>query len=162
LPVGDWTPPATPPPGEGFVLIGTRAIRWRDLWADLPPDAQVHRIDLGRAWTEWTGLPFVFAVWALRGGTDLPPAQLDALVRGLEDLKQANRARLRELVAAWGGLAEERQTPAEALRYLTENIDFTLDEPALRGLERFHAEGARLGLFPAGWRPRVHTLLTSR
>jgi chorismate dehydratase len=33
--------------------------------------------DMGRKWTEWTGLPFVFALWVLRPGADaarvLPP-----------------------------------------------------------------------------------------
>src|SRR5213082_4295990 len=32
--------------------------------------AYPHRVDLGEAWKRWTGLPFVFAVWAARRAVD--------------------------------------------------------------------------------------------
>src|SRR5690242_6171668 len=40
---------------------------------DLP-----HQLDLGEAWRQWTGLPFVFAAWMARPGLDLGdlPARL--------------------------------------------------------------------------------------
>ncbi len=45
-------------------------------------------LDLGRAWTEWTGKPFVFAVWALRPEAGISSAELDrfreACQRGVE------------------------------------------------------------------------------
>ena len=38
------------------------------------PARLVTRIDLGQAWKDWTGLPFVFAVWAGR-----PDLEADAI-----------------------------------------------------------------------------------
>src|SRR5438105_4504128 len=49
---------------DAVLLIGDRAMR-----ACLPGFA--HAYDLGQEWYDWTGLPFVYAVWAVRPGADL-------------------------------------------------------------------------------------------
>src|SRR5262249_48929141 len=49
---------------DAVLLIGDRAMR-----ACLP--GFPHAFDLGQEWFEWTGMPFVFAVWAVREGVDL-------------------------------------------------------------------------------------------
>ena len=51
---------------DAVLLIGDRAMH-----ACLPGFA--HAFDLGQEWHDWTGLPFVYAVWAVRGGVDLGP-----------------------------------------------------------------------------------------
>ena len=56
---------------DAVLLIGDRAMR-----ACLPGFA--HAFDLGQEWHEWTGLPFVYAAWAVRAGVDLGPVA-DAL-----------------------------------------------------------------------------------
>ncbi|MFO1078306.1 MAG: MqnA/MqnD/SBP family protein [Planctomycetota bacterium] len=78
--------------------------------------------DLGREWVQWTGLPFVFAVWVIRAGTDL--AQLLPVLR-------RGRARGRELGAVDGthGAAH-----------------YDLDDDDMRGLTRFWAECRELAL----------------
>ena len=54
-------------PGQGlsqglpFLEIGDRAL---DLYINRPQGWQI--IDLGKAWKQWTGLPFVFALWIVR------------------------------------------------------------------------------------------------
>src|SRR5215218_4115331 len=53
---------------DAVLLIGDRAMR-----ACLPGFAFAY--DLGREWTDWTGLPMVYAVWAVRDGVDLGPAE---------------------------------------------------------------------------------------
>ncbi|MFZ5476728.1 MAG: cyclic dehypoxanthinyl futalosine synthase [Myxococcota bacterium] len=103
----------------GAVVIGDAA---RNL-----PDRLVTRIDLGRVWKDWTGLPFVFAVWA--GRPDLDP---DAI------------AALRD--AARKGLASRDEAPAEDRTYLTRHMRYELDDRALMGLRRFAALGKRAGL----------------
>lgn len=121
----------------GAVVIGDAA---RNLPARLTT-----RIDLGQVWKEWTGLPFVFAVWA--GRPDLDPALLgplrDAAAKGLEDRLRA---------------------PPEDRAYLTEHMRYTLDDRALMGLRRFAALGKHAGLLrredfalygPPRRRPRV-------
>lgn len=105
----------------GAVVIGDAA---RNL-----PERLVTRIDLGRVWKDWTGLPFVFAVWA--GRTDLPQRAIDGLMR-----------------AAERGLADREAAPPEDRHYLMENIRYNLDDRALMGLRRFGALGKAAGLLP--------------
>src|SRR5262249_15669417 len=67
---------------DAVVLIGDRAMR-----ACLPGFA--HAFDLGQEWHDWIGLPFVYAVWAVREGVDLGPvaaALAEAKRRGLEGI----------------------------------------------------------------------------
>jgi cyclic dehypoxanthinyl futalosine synthase len=103
----------------GAVVIGDAA---RNLPARLTT-----RVDLGKAWKEWTGLPFVFAVWA--GRQDLP-------WEAVEGLREA----------ATLGLAAREAAPEADRHYLTENIRYTLDDRALMGLRRFAALAHAAGL----------------
>ena len=97
-------------------------------------------VDLGAAWTEWTGLPFVFAVWA-GPGADVP-----GLAAGLEACLAANLERLDALAAA------AEPDPARAARvaaYLRESICYRLGEREERGLREFLRLGHAAGFFPA-------------
>lgn len=107
----------------GAVVIGDAA---RNL-----PERLVTRIDLGRVWKDWTGLPFVFAVWA--GRADLPAAAIDGLRR-----------------AGAVGLPERASAPEADRAYLTEHIRYDLDDRALMGLRRFVALGQAAGLLGPG------------
>ncbi|MCF8104963.1 MAG: menaquinone biosynthesis protein [Desulfohalobiaceae bacterium] len=49
----------SPNPPAAFLAIGDEALRLRNL-PDYP-----YRLDLGQAWLEWTGLPFIFGVWII-------------------------------------------------------------------------------------------------
>jgi chorismate dehydratase len=88
-------------PAEAVLLIGDAALRARHGWWPHPIC-----FDLGEEWTAWTGLPCVFAAWAVR--RDIGPGDrlalgkaLDqALDTGLGDL--AAIARARPDVQAWG------------------------------------------------------------
>ena len=53
---------------DAVLLIGDRAMR-----ACLPGYRFAY--DLGEEWTAWTGLPMVFAVWAVRRGVELGEAE---------------------------------------------------------------------------------------
>lgn len=88
------------------------------------------RIDLAEVWREWTGLPFVFAVWA--GRPDLDPSVVAHLV-------EAGRVGLAEVATRYSGAD---------LEYLTRNIRHVLDDAALMGLRRFGALAYRAGLLP--------------
>ncbi|MEQ1502487.1 MAG: MqnA/MqnD/SBP family protein [Myxococcota bacterium] len=88
------------------------------------------RIDLGTEWREWTGLPFVFAVWA--GRTDLPRDVI-------EHLADAGRRGVEGIRTSYVG---------DDLRYLTENLRYPLDDRALIGLRRFGALAHDAGLVP--------------
>ena len=100
-----------------------------------------HVLDLGSAWREETGLPFVFAAWCTRGDAltaDHAQAFLDAKRRG----KEASRA-LAEAHARQSGLDV---TSLES--YLTTAISYELGEEELRGLQRFYDEAAAARLLP--------------
>src|SRR5439155_25023834 len=51
---------------DAVLLIGDRAMH-----ACLPGFR--YAFDLGQEWHDWTGLPFVYAAWAVRAGVDLGP-----------------------------------------------------------------------------------------
>ncbi|MCE7078932.1 menaquinone biosynthetic enzyme MqnA/MqnD family protein [Streptomyces sp. ST2-7A] len=128
---------------EAAVLIGDAALRAS--LHDAPRlGLEVH--DLGRMWQEWTGLPFVFALWAVRR---------DYLAREPETTRAVHRAFIasRDLsLTEVGKVAEQAARweafDAEALeRYFT-TLDFRLGERQLEGI----AEFARRTGQPAGER----------
>lgn len=108
----------------------------------LKVDRERHRvIDLAAEWRGLTGLPFVFAVWAVRGGVDLPdlPFYFKSSLRyGLASLETIVRESAAEL-----GL------DSDILRiYLTENLSFFLQEREIDGLRTFWRRAADHGLVP--------------
>lgn len=108
---------------DAELLIGNQAIAYRQ---SAPPDIQI--LDLGSAWKEAVGLPFVFAVWLLRPGLESLQAVGDAFRR----LKSRGIERIDEIART------EKSCPSEFARtYLTEHIRFDLKEPQKAGLQRF-------------------------
>jgi chorismate dehydratase len=106
------------------------------------PDAGFeYEIDLGGAWKEWTGLPFVFAVWA---------APIDRDNAGLARLLAA--ARDRGVKHAWA--IAEHLGPLMgwpkplAVEYLTERLRFSISPEADTGLRRFLELAAAEGIVP--------------
>jgi len=86
--------------------------------------------DLGGIWTERTGLPFVYAVWACREGTDVGKVSeivLNAMESGL-----AQRKQLAVEGAARLGLSAEF-----CYKYLTENIRYEIGEAETEGMQLF-------------------------
>jgi chorismate dehydratase len=124
----------------GRLLIGNQALEFR--LRHLADGTQFW--DLGQAWTEWTGLPFVYAVWVIR--RELPGAEMVA---------QAFRDAAALGVACAEKIAVEQvEFPKElALRYLTRHIRFGLGPEEEAGLERFSVELERGGHLPQGRRP---------
>ena len=146
----DVTAPTPTPPGEAAVLIGTRALAWRDELARRPG---CHVADLGEWWTAWTGLPFVYAVWAARPG--VAEEVLAQWAARLENQLEINTGRLERIAREWAaGGAEDAMSAGDALEYFTRNICYTRDAAARRGLELFYEKGRELGLFRDGWRWR--------
>jgi chorismate dehydratase len=111
-----------------------------------PPNTEhrlpVEAIDLGQAWTNLTGLPFVYAFWAGRA---------DALEAGdIVALQQARDAG----VAASDEVAREylRDSPALqmiGMRYLRDNIKYRLGDEERAGLELFYRYASEIDLAPA-------------
>jgi chorismate dehydratase len=105
--------------------------------------AGLRKIDLGGAWTDLTGLPFVWAVWAGREGA--------LTASDVEALQAARDAGVRESDAI--ATAHAGGDPARAdigRRYLRENMRYDLDEDAVSGMTEFFRLAAGLGLAPEG------------
>ncbi len=91
--------------------------------------------DLGEAWRAWTGLPFVFAVWAVRRDVlAARPAEVAALTAALLAGRAWGADHRAEVIDA----AIRRRPFHRALYsdYFT-RLSYCLDERAQRGLARF-------------------------
>ncbi len=111
-------------PAEARLLIGDKVV------CEEPPGFE-HQLDLGSAWKQLTGLPFVFAVWTAREGIDLRD-----LPQRLERAKHEGFSHVREIVAKY---AVPRGWPAGiAQQYLTSYLKFDVTPTHLQAIEKFH------------------------
>ena len=107
-------------------------------------DPSVGTVD--QQWKKWTGLPFVFAVWALR------MAALSETSRDPDPATVLSRSRdhgtAPENIDTISRLWSQRvQLPESTIReYLTRHIHYTLDADNRAGLELFYRYSAELGL----------------
>ncbi|MDP6360716.1 MAG: menaquinone biosynthesis protein [Planctomycetota bacterium] len=86
--------------------------------------------DLGKEWTELTGLPFVYAFWMARSD-----GISEEICEALQESKRRGMSRLTTI-------AEEESKrlglpPSVCESYLRENISFDLDEEAMAGMQHF-------------------------
>jgi chorismate dehydratase len=95
-----------------------------------------HALDLGAAWTEWTGLPFVYARWVVRRDVEKSAASAlaEALARSLRWPCSLDPIHL-----------PEGYDPSRARRYLARFV-YRLGADEERGLRRFHQELVKHGL----------------
>ena len=131
---------------DAILLIGDRAMH-------SPGEQFAETWDLGTVWTEWTGLPFVFAMWVARG---------DARTEGLSEHLAAARDRG---VAAFESIARREASglgisDEKALDYLRHNLHFHLGSAELSGLRLFRQFATQLGLIPES-QNRVHDYATA-
>lgn len=99
---------------------------------------KVTTYDLAELWHKHTGLGFVFAMWMTRRdelGIDLAAARDEGLKH------------LDEIAANYA--PELRLSKNEMLRYLSENISYSVDESMGRGLELYLELAAKHRLIPA-------------
>ncbi len=102
-------------------------------------DTELESMDLGQAWTEFSGLPFVFAFWAGRRGI-LGPEQVLAL-------QEARITGMQQAAAIACQYCREHAVSAELYeRYLTYNISFDFGEAEMEGLHIFYRLAQRHGL----------------
>ena len=102
--------------------------------------------DLGDEWCRWTGLPFVFAVWAAR--RDVPAAELARIERLLTQARDHGRTHLAAIAAAEA--ASHGLTVQQCLGYLRDNLHYCLGTQERLALAAFYAYASKLALAPAG------------
>ena len=97
-------------------------------------------IDLGQAWTDWTGLPFVFAVWTTR------PEVLSTSLPGI--LHQARRESSRFIPEIAREASQRLGLPAEVCEhYLHHTIHYDLGPREQAGWQRFGELAHQIGIF---------------
>lgn len=97
--------------------------------------------DLAAEWFSVTGLPFVFAVWAVRSDLHLPD--------GLRPFMDSRSMGLANLPAIARGAAERLHLPAATIEeYLRVNIHYHLATDEVRALDLFFRQARELGLVP--------------
>jgi chorismate dehydratase len=119
---------------DAVLLIGDRAMR-----ACLPGFRFAY--DLGEEWTQWTGLPMVYAVWAVRSGVELGEAE-----RGFQQAKEYGLSRTG--VIAQREAAALELDPGYCRRYLETVIRYDLGSQETAGLRKYQELAAELGLAP--------------
>jgi len=120
-------------PETARLLIGDRAIAFRRA---APEGWQFH--DLGELWQRYTGLPFVFAMWALRSGLDDPAAVAAEL-----------RRRKEEGLAAKDQIAAREPDPAFVRHYLGGSIRFGIGPEEKQAIALFQSLARKHGLLAA-------------
>lgn len=121
---------------DAVLLIGDRAMH-----ACLPGFR--HAYDLGQEWHDWTGLPFVYAAWAVRGGVDL-----GTVLESLYASKRSGQANVGPIAAH-----EAKILGLDAgfcRRYLANIIRYDLGPREQAGMQRFYTLARDLGLAPPG------------
>lgn len=110
--------------GETRLLIGDKVITRE-------PQGFPHQLDLGQAWKDLTGLPFVFAVWTARAGVDLGD-----LPTKLTRAREQGLAHVDDLIAHE---APSHGWPLDIARtYLTEYLKFSIGDRELAAIGLFH------------------------
>ncbi len=121
---------------DAILLIGDRAIH-------PPVEKFVETWDLGEEWLNWTGLPFVFALWATRAGTEL--GSLEAALSRARDSGFENLEEIGSREAPLLGIPKQM-----AIDYLTHNLYYRLGSAERSGLRLFQRLAVKLGLAPEG------------
>jgi chorismate dehydratase len=128
---------------ETVLLIGDKVVN-----GSASADRYEHQLDLGQAWRDLTGLPFVYAMWACRPEmVQTPEVRLARAI--LDRQRRRNQARLEWIVRA---RAKAHHWPIDLARqYLLELIHYEVGDRQRLAVERFFEEAAAIGVIdPAG------------
>jgi chorismate dehydratase len=128
---------------DAVLLIGDRAI------ANASSDDDFVEVwDLGEKWCDWTGLPFVFAMWIARAGVDV--GEVTAVLSAARDKGVRRLTQIAEREGPLVGVS-----PELALGYFRDNLHFALGNEERAGLRKFYAFCVKHGLAPAGGEARL-------
>lgn len=122
---------------DAVLIIGDRAMK-------VPDGSYPFTLDLGYEWSRWTGLPFVFAFWAVAENVELS----DRLLKAFTQAKEKGRL---EIPAIAKAEAQKLGIDEVRCQYYLEHVirhEFAADE--MSGLVRFYQLAVERGLAPEG------------
>ena len=119
-----------------MLLIGDKVV------TDSPPAVEYpHQLDLGEAWHNLTGLPFVFATWMARAD-----ANLGDLPHVLDAQRLQNATALHAIADRY---AAAHGWPLELARhYFAHHLRIAVGADELAAIEQFATFAHQLGLLP--------------
>lgn len=120
---------------DAALLIGDNAMRVKE--------NGYFTLDLGQAWFDHTGLPFVYAIWAVKNDSHVP-----GINNLLREAKEAGILSVKTLA-----ISESQRTQftqEQCLRYLTRSIRYGLGDEEIKGFWAFYQHAISLGLAPEG------------
>lgn len=126
-------------PHDAVLVIGDAALHLRA--SGIYPVCE----DLGSAWKAWTGLPFVFAVWAARRDVDRPAA-----LQVHRHLLQSREWGIEHLDLIADEAAVRTGIPRATCRAYLGDLDYELSYRHLAGLTEFFGRLAKDGRVPNG------------
>jgi chorismate dehydratase len=134
---------------DAAVIIGDPALKFTE--QNELPDAEKEKpllrlgpqplyvFDLAERWQFLTGLPFVFAFWAVRKGFSDKQT-----IAGLLESRDFGVAHIPEIAAHY---SEPLSMKKEFLQdYLEHNVVYRMNEAAVEGLQLFYEKAARIGV----------------
>lgn len=126
-----------PEAGDAALIIGDPAMRL----AATAEQRGVQIYDLAEEWQTMTGLPFVFAVWAVRESVC---EQEQMVARDFLAAKQEGLGMLEEIAVQY---AVELELPQDdLLGYLRNNVNYDLDKENIAGMQCYFDQAKELGL----------------
>ncbi|MCC6660434.1 MAG: hypothetical protein IT437_06065 [Phycisphaerales bacterium] len=142
----------TGPLPASVLLIGDKVVT-------AAPADHPHQLDLGQAWRDLTGLPFVYAMWMCRQDRAEDPS-IHAAAGLLDRQRRRNTARLDWLVAKHAG---PHGWPVElASEYLGRLLRYRVGPREREAVGRFFAMASELNLLPAAAPQWVDPGVTTR
>jgi chorismate dehydratase len=122
---------------EAILLIGDKVV------TDSPPAVRYpHQLDLGAAWRELTGQPFVFAVWMAKQSADSD--RLRTAAAALDRQRRHNIERIDSIIHY---RARARNWPADlASEYLKERLMYEVQPEHVEALQMFYEKSLGYGL----------------
>ena len=132
---------------DARLVIGDAALRLFDATTRGGPLSKLYpvRVDLGQAWKDWTGLPFVFAVWVAQ--RTAPKAAVIDAHQALVESRDWGLAHLDELAVQ---ASTATGVPIKTCSVYLSGLDYRLSATHLAGLAEFFRKLVAAGRVPDG------------
>ncbi len=138
-------------PTDAVMIIGDRAMT-------IDPPEFPHVWDLGEIWHQWTGLPFVFAVWAARSDNDLQQ-NFDRLGWILSRARDRGVENVDAIATDQAGVYGLTKTICQ--NYLSDNLYFQLGDAEKQGLAAYFRYAAELNVIAPNLQLQFHDCQTA-
>ncbi|MEE4355345.1 MAG: menaquinone biosynthesis protein [Desulfococcaceae bacterium] len=133
-------PDDLPEKAGAALLIGDAALR-RD-WAT----RFAHVWDLGKMWLDHSGLPFVFALWAVRRSyAEKHPESVSAVIRAFRNSRQQGEQHIHRILPV---ASQKLGIPADLCRQYYQRLHYDLGPLQIQGLTHFFRGLRRENIIP--------------